>query len=180
MNFGVVTNDFEKIENVMITVGRSKIYARLKFNPKMLINDNSYSTKFLSNELEITNTGKVKNFPSASGYYYVVSNQIANNRQSVTLGTSLGGKNIRLYLAGGYGERHNLWGLNLRSYNSNQNEQNIWAKNINQTFKGIEAEGGLFLKLGSFNIMGGASMIFDSKQGSSFIDCHLGLGFSNR
>lgn len=180
VNFGAVTNDLENIETVMLTMGGRKIYVRVKLNPNMLGKGDTYSTKFSSNELEITNDGKVKNFPSSSGYYYVVSDQVASNRQSATLGTSFGGKTLRFYLGAGYGERLNLWSLNLNSYTNNQTAGNIWAKNINQSWRGIEAEGGFFLKLGHLNIMGGVSTIFDSKQSSPYFDFHLGLGFSTR
>jgi len=180
MNFGVVANDIGNLETVMASMGGRKIFLRVKFNPKMLGKSDNYSTNFISNELEITNSGKVTNFPSSTGYYYVVNDQIASNRQSATLGTSFGGGKLRFYLGGGYGERLNLWSLNLNSYNNNFISRNIWAKNINQSWKGIETEVGIFLKLGKFNIMGGVSAIFDSNQSNPFIDCHLGFGFSTR
>jgi hypothetical protein len=180
MNIGAVFSDLEKVEKYMVTMGAKKFYFRVKFTPEMLGNNNLYSTNYLSNKLEITNSGRVNNFPASSGNYYVVSNQMSSNRQSATLGTSFGGKTIRLYLGAGYGERLNLWNLNLNSYSNNQTVGNIWATNINQSWKGIEAEGGLFLKLGHFNIMGGASAIFDSKQSSPYFDFHLGIGFSTR
>ena len=179
-NIGVVTNDPKELETVMVTMGGRKFYVRIKFNPQMLGQGGNYSTNFLSNELEITNTGRVKNFPSSSGYYYVVSDQMESNRRSATLGTSFGRKKLRFYIGGGYGERFNFWGINLYSYSNNQDAGNIWAKNINQSWKGIEAEGGFFLKLKQFNIMSGVSTIFDSRQSSPFLDFHLGLGFSTR
>jgi hypothetical protein len=179
-NIGAVVNDPKIIDNLMVTMGGRKFYVRVKLNPKMIGKSDNYSTTYLSNELEITNAGRINNFPSASNSYYVVSDQLTSNRQSVTLGTSFGGETLRFYLGGGYGERLNLWGLNINSYSNNQTVGNFWAKNINQSWKGIEAESGFFLKLGHFNIMGGVSTIFDSKQNSPFFDFHLGLGFSTR
>lgn len=179
-NIGAVVNDPKIIDNLMVTMGGRKFYVRVKLNPKMIGKSDNYSTTYLSNELEITNAGRINNFPSASNSYYVVSDQLTSNRQSVTLGTSFGGETLRFYLGGGYGERLNLWGLNINSYSNNQTVGNFWAKNINQSWKGIEAESGFFLKLGHFNIMGGVSTILDSKQNSPFFDFHLGLGFSTR
>lgn len=179
-NIGVVANDREIIDNFMVTMGGKRFFVRIKLNPKMIGKSANYSTNYLSNELEISNAGRVNNFPSASETYYVVSDQMVGNRQSFTLGTSLGVETIRFYLGAGYGERLNLWGLNLRSYNNNQNVGNVWAKNINQSWKGIEAESGMFFKLGRFNIMAGVSTIFDSKQSSPCFDFNLGLGFSTR
>ncbi len=181
MNAGAVANDPGKIETLMVTIGSKRIYVRLKFNPSEFGKDDGYSTNFLSSELEINNSGKVQNFPSSTGYYYVVNDQMVNNRQSATLGANFGGKTLRFYLGGGYGERANFWGLNLNTYSGSQNDvKRVWAKNINQSWKGIEAEGGLFLKLGHFNILGGTSVIFDSKQTAPYIDLHFGIGFSTR
>jgi hypothetical protein len=180
MNFGTVVNDVKTIETFMVTLGFKNIYFRVKANPSILGNTDLYSTQFSNSDLEITNSGRVTNFPPATGQYYVVNDQMMRNRQAATLGTSFGGRKLRFYLGGGYGQRTNLWGFNLHSYNSNSNLGNGWAKNINQSWKGLEGEGGLFLKLGHFNLMGGASAIFDSKLNAPFVDFHIGIGFSTR
>jgi hypothetical protein len=180
MNIGAVTNDVKKVETFMVTLGVKRIYVRIKMNPNMLANEGNYSTNFSNSKLEITNSGKVINFPPSTGYYYVVNDQMENNRQAATIGTSFGGKKLRIYLGGGYGERTNLWGIDLRSYSDNVYTGNVRAKNINQSWKGPEGEAGLFLKLGHFNVMGGAGAIFDSNQDNPFIDFHLGIGFSTR
>jgi hypothetical protein len=163
----------------LLTLGIKSFYLRAKFNPIYLYEPDKYSTSFSSTKLEISNAGRVVNFPNSTGSYYTVNGEKYSFRQGVSMGTMIGNSKTRAYIGGGYGERVMLWGLSTFQYSGGVGSQ-YWSKNIDQSYKGIEAELGLFLKMQNFNIMAGGNVIIDPLIKSPYIEVHLGFGLSNR
>lgn len=178
-NVGLSSNDFKSPDNFLLTLGIKSFYLRAKFNPIYLYEPDKYSTTFSSTKLEISNAGRVVNFPNSTGSYYTVNGEKYSFRQGVSMGTMIGNSKTRAYIGGGYGERVMLWGLSTFQYSGGVGSQ-YWSKNIDQSYKGIEAELGVFLKMQNFNIMAGGNVIIDPLIKSPYIEVHLGFGLSNR
>ncbi len=166
-------------QNMMLSFGIRYLYLRIKGNPFYLLKTTEYSTHFRGTELSISDDGRIQDFPPSTGYYYVLNRESFQRRTGYTIGTLIGTKKMRVYIGGGYGERDLLWNLDLIPYTTGP-QSKVWARNVNYSWKGIEGEIGLFLKLRKFNLMIGASTIVDKQNNSPFIDLHLGIGFSTR
>ena len=102
------------------------------------------------------------------------------SRISATTGFLFGGRFLRLYIGGGYGNADILWGLDIHNYSSGMIEREVWARNVDRSAAGPEVEAGVFLKLGVLNIMAGGSMIKDSKLSRPYHEFHVGIGFSSK
>ena len=69
-------------------------------------------------------------------------------------------------------------GLVIHNYSGSSKEREVWAMNTDQSATGAEVEGGVFIRLGVINIMGGASMIQDSKIAKPYREFQLGIGYT--
>jgi hypothetical protein len=172
LNVGGVFNEVPELSSGLVTVGSRKIYLSAKIPLSVLgigaINSNS--------DYVASITG-IDNYPVSSGTYYVFNGKYTNKRTAYTLGYIMGGEKLRVAIGAGYGSNDLLW--EAETYNSsNVKEANIWAKNIEYSVAGPEAEVRIFLKLKSFNIMGGVSTIYSLDSERKFMDGHIGIGFS--
>lgn len=172
INAGIGANDLAIASNLMVTVGTKLIYLRVKFPSPFSNNNKPSAASYMCNDKAITN------YPNSSGTYYQFNDKVYVKTTSFTAGIKFGGKTLRGYLGGGYGIREIYWGADIYRYSDNNLEKNAWAKNIVQSITGPEAEAGLFLKFGKFNIMGGANMVFSTSSNFKYIGADMGIGFS--
>lgn len=173
INAGIGAYDLSIASNFMVTVGTKLIYLRVKFPASFSNNNQPVEASYECNDNAITN------YPSNSGTYYQFNDKVYVKTTSFTAGVKFGGKILRGYLGGGYGIREIYWGVDIYRYSDNNNVgKNVWAKNIVQSITGPEAEAGLFIKFGKFNIMGGANMVFSTSSDLKYIGADLGIGFS--
>lgn len=105
--------------------------------------------------------------------YYQYNGRMTTKRFAYTAGGYVGWPFLAIYLGGGYGRRELLYAIDEYAYGSSYSSQSDWVKHTAGSFEGWEAEGGLLLKLGYFNMMGGAATI----QGK-YTDFNLGIGLS--
>ncbi|MBE5322020.1 hypothetical protein IM793_22890 [Pedobacter sp. MR2016-19] len=166
-NAGVTTNDVNntgQFSNFMGTVGYGRNfggYLRIKFSTDQT--KSSYAS-----------TGNSLTDFNSPGYY-LFNGQTKNKRAGYTAGIFFGGKVASVYLGGGYGTRELLWGVDLKSYQDPLNSSPIWSTNVPSSFQGAEAEAGVLIRLGFFNLMGGISSI-----NFKYNDIHAGIGFNIR
>ncbi len=172
INTGVVTHEFSVPTNFSVTVGSKLIYLRVKF-PLDFTNDNKPG----EDGYECYDKTLVS-YPANSSAYYKFNDKVYIKASSYTLGLMFGGRTLRVYLGGGYGVRDVYWGVNIYSNSNNNLENSVWAKNLAQSISGPEIEAGLFLKLGHFNIMGGANMVYSPSTKNNYISSDIGIGFS--
>ena len=161
VNFTEITN-IEKTDNYMISVGyggRLGGFVRAKLSGK------NTSASFQTDDVSVMNY----NFPG----YYEYNGQIVDKRSGYTAGMFFGGHMLSGYLAGGYGSRELLWGIDQYDYGSGGFHYSGYAKHIGSSFKGAELEVGVMLRLGFINIMGGASNIK-----FKYTDFNLGIGIN--
>lgn len=175
-NFGLAGKDPSSYDNGMITIGRRTVYLRAKFYWKDLqriVKDDYTPVKpnYDYNDVAILN------YPTNNTYYSANGNSIAK-RTSYTLGFMAGLKHARIYLGAGYGKREMFHEFDIYDKNTNRLIHKVWTKNIAQSISGIEGESGLFIKLGGFNLMGGANMIYSPSDKRKYTDWHAGIGFS--
>lgn len=159
-----------------ITIGSKLWYIRGKTSLPFILS-NKFQTSLGSTSLQISDQSRVINYPRTSGTYYIVSGNSALSRISATTGFLLGTPVVRFYLGGGFGKADILWGLDIHNYSDNNKEREVWAMNADQSATGPELEGGVFIRLGVINIMGGASMIKDSKIAKPYREFQFGIGF---
>jgi len=172
INAGIGANDLSIASNLMVTVGTKLIYLRVKFPSPFSNNNKPVEATYQCNDNAITN------YPSNSGTYYQFNDKVYVKTTSYTAGVKFGGKTLRGYLGGGYGIREIYWGTDIYRYSDNNVEKNVWAKNMVQSITGPEAEAGLFIKFGKFNMMGGANMVFSTSTNLKYIGADIGIGFS--
>jgi hypothetical protein len=162
-----------------LTLGNKNLYVRTKLSQSFILR-NSYSNEYQGKKLLISDLGKVENYPTSSGTYYIVNGGQALLRASLTAGVLFGSRNFRGYIGAGYGQSDIVWGVDIESYSTSQKTNQIWAINSDQSAKGLELETGLFIKIGSFNFMSGVSLIQSPNLKKPFMELNFGIGFSIR
>ncbi len=192
LNVGISENNYQMPGNFMITAGVKPVYFRAVFNPSYIANTNEYTSLYNGTKIQISNDGRVKDFPSGSGAYYTVSSGVVRASSSFSAGllipllnnkSETGGRSsegLYLYTGAGYANRLTYWELYINSYAGGAN-QKIWVKNADQSWEGLLTEAGLFLNVGNrINILGGGSLLFDPLHKTPFISCQAGIGFTFR
>jgi hypothetical protein len=162
LNGGAVAQKTDLINNVVLTLGCRWVYVSTKF---AIEKGDKYSyTGLTINEA----------IPSGSSYQFTGSDYYS--RTSITGGFLFGGGNFRLYLGGGVGTYQDVKEFNIIDASTNIIQSTEYARAANALNSGIEAEGGIFLRIGSLTFMGGASSLFIKNQTTPFIDYHLSVG----
>jgi hypothetical protein len=163
INGGVVAQKTDQINNLVFTLMCRWGYVRAKLALEK-------GEKYSYNDF-----GVVESLGSDNNYQFTGKNVYA--RTSYTGGVLIGGNDIRLYLGGGIGSYHDIKEFNIVNTSTGTTLSTEYARKENGLVSGIEAEGGLFIRLGSISIMGGVSSIFAKSQANQFIDYHISLGF---
>jgi hypothetical protein len=165
INGGAVSNDpshLRELKNYVATIGGGK---NIGWFVRAKITDDQSKASYQSTGAQITNYNQAG--------YYQYNSQMVSKRAAYTGGIYLGGKYLAVYIGGGYGARELLYGIGQYSYDNNFSSQSAWVKNTAYSYAGAEIEGGLIIKAGFFNMMGGLSTI----QGK-YTDYNLGIGFN--
>lgn len=163
INGGIVTDDpnnLSNISNYMVTIGGGKNigwYLRAKISKSQTTSDIAPD--------QISDQG------GSGSYRY--NGLFINQHNAYSFGLYLGGRNLAVYLGGGYGQLISLNGVDQFNGSSYLSDNSYWVKNPAGSLTGIEAEGGLLIKASIFNLMGGVSTI----QGK-YTDYHLGIGLN--
>ena len=166
VNGGVVftePSNVGKTDNYKITIGsggRIGWFASIKLSSK-----NNTTAAFQTNDVNLTDY-------NVAGYYSY-NGEIVNKRSAYTAGIFLGGYKVSAYLGGGYGTRTLLWGIDQYQYGDNGSYAKSYASHTGESYKGAELELGLMLRLGFFNLMGGASSLQ-----FKYTDFNIGVGFN--
>ena len=160
----------QELNNLSFTIGSKRLYLRYKTG-----------IKNISAPYEITYSptlgNTISNYPIQTSTYYEFSGEKTILRNAYTGGFMIGGRVLRIYLGGGLGEATSAWGVNIADYNNPAAITKTWGAVQKETYRGIEGEAGLFIRLGFLNIMGGVNLIYDNKNGQ-YIDGTLGLGLT--
>jgi hypothetical protein len=162
LNGGVVAQNTDLINNLALTLGCRWVYVSTKL---ALEKGDKYSYSNLTLN-EATPTGTSYQF-TGSDYY---------SRTSITGGFLIGGGNLRLYFGGGVGTYQDVKQFNIINTSTNDILSTEYARSSSGLNSGTEAEGGIFLRLGSLTFMGGASSLFIKNQTKPFIDYQLSIG----
>jgi hypothetical protein len=165
INGGLVTNDpnqLSGIKNYVATIGGGR---NIGWFLRAKISGVQFTPNYETGGTQITNY-------SLPGYYQY-NGEVISKRTGYTGGLYLGIANLAFYIGGGYGIRELLYGIDQYRYDSSYRTGTAWVKNNAYSYSGAELEGGLILKTGSFNVMGGLSNV----QGK-YTDYNLGLGFN--
>lgn len=119
------------------------------------------------------------------GSYFVYNNEKTNNRLSATFGiTKKLAKSAFLLVGAGYGQRELLWGVDEYLNANNIYLKSGWGNNKSGYYVGPEAEAGLLLKAGVFNISFGVNAIvyntesYSSYNQNPYFDYQLGIGIN--
>ncbi|HEY1025980.1 MAG TPA: hypothetical protein VGE26_12490 [Sphingobacteriaceae bacterium] len=165
VNAGFVNNnlsDLNSFSNLSLSVGgggRFGWYGRIK------VSINQDKSTYETNNSGLTDY-------EGTGYYQF-NGKILNKRFGATAGLVYTQRPISLYVGAGYGSRDLQWGITEFAYISNEEQRKAWAKNVESSFKGPEIEGGIILRFGFFNILGGIGSV-DFK----YMDAHVGIGYN--
>lgn len=165
INGGVVVADISQLDrskNFVVTLGGGK---KVGWFIRAKISASQNKAAFQTAGTQVSNY----NLPG----FYQYNARTVSKRSGYTGGVYLGGRHIAVYLGGGYGQRELLYGIDQYNYGNALYIQSAWVKHAGYSYSGAEAEGGLILKTGSFNLMGGVSTI----QGK-YTDYHLGIGLN--
>ncbi len=169
LNAGVVSDDLNKAGksgNLVFTLGGGGQHVGAYVRAKV-------STNQSRPDLQTNGDGYINDY-NRPGYYYAYNGRSVSKHSAYTGGMYLGGQNIAIYLGGGYGRRQLLAGIDQFPYGMGYYDStDSWVKNLRYNYQGWEAEGGLLLRAGLFNLMGGVS----SLQGK-YTDFHLGAGLT--
>lgn len=153
-------------------IKKSGWYLRAKYS------FNSVKSSYTSNNdalLDYTSTAN----------YYVFNGNVRENRLGVSGGLIFGITRRWLFmnLGIGYGKRELMWGIDEVSYTTGGKTQK-WAKNVMQSYEGVELEYGLMIKCWILNVMvGGNSVFANSKDeaphaSGAFNDLYTGVGIN--
>jgi len=165
INGGAVTNDpsqLKGIKNYVATIGGGR---NIGWFVRGKISGDQSKADYESTGMQILNYNRAG--------YYQYNNQVVSKRTGYTGGIYLGGRYWAVYLGGGYGTRELLYGINQNTYDQTFSSQSSWVKNTTYSYSGAETEGGLILKTGFLNLMGGVSNI-----AGKYTDYNLGIGLS--
>ena len=164
LNGGIVASDahLNGISNYVVTIGGGK---NIGWFIRAKISGDQSAAAYESADVQINNY-------SQPGYYEY-NTKIVNKRAAYTGGIYLGGRNVAIYIGGGYGTRELLYGIDQYSYGNSVSTASAFVKNTAYSYSGAEIEGGLMVKIGFFNVMGGASTI-----SGKYTDYNLGIGFN--
>jgi hypothetical protein len=165
INGGVVFQDVNKISNAntyVLTIGRGR---NLGWFLRAKISGEQSKAAYQSTGTQITNY-------DLPGFYQYNSKSVSK-RAGYTGGLYFGSTYLAVYIGGGYGTREAFYGIDQYNYGSSYAYQSAWIKNSTYSCSGAELEGGLMLKAGYFNIMGGVSTI----QGK-YTDYNFGIGIN--
>jgi hypothetical protein len=163
INGGVITNDpdhLSSISNYMITIGGGKNigwYLRAKISKSQASSDIA--------------PDQISDLGGSGSYRY--NGLFIKQHNAYSFGLYLGGKNLAVYLGGGYGQLIRLNGVDQFNSSNYLSDNSYWVKDPAGSLTGVEAEGGLLIKASIFNLMGGVSTI----QGK-YTDYHLGIGLN--
>ncbi|NTE05612.1 hypothetical protein G6M26_20455 [Agrobacterium tumefaciens] len=166
VNGGVVftePSNVGKSDNYVLTIGsggRIGWFASVKLSSK-----NNTTAAFQTNNISLTDYNMAG--------YYSYNGEVINKRSAYTAGIFLGGYKVSAYLGGGYGTRTLLWGIDQYQYGNNGSYAKSYALHTGESYKGAELELGLMLRLGFFNLMGGASSLQ-----FKYTDFNIGVGFN--
>ena len=107
--------------------------------------------------------------------YYSFDEEIKIIRYSLTGGlTFQAGRNVYCYAGGGYGTNDLLWHINEYNYSDDSKTGDDYAKNVNYSYSGIEAEAGIIINSGSFFFSTGVSSQSFKRLDGTF---SIGLAF---
>jgi hypothetical protein len=130
----------------------------------------------VSSNLE-TNNSKITNFPVNTNTYYIISDKVASQRVSYTLGYMKEFRGFNVYVGGGMGNNDVYWNAQTFSYaNPGLRISDSWVKNVVQSANGLEAEVGGTVKFKNVNLQGGINLIKGAS--SLFISADFGVGFT--
>lgn len=178
---GNVSANFKKIQEspvISLTIGKlaeTGWYLRGK-----------YSSKFKTSAYTIQDD--VISGYSNTGSYYVYNGNTADNRWAITAGFVQKMNRAFYVLAGiGYGQRDLMWDVNEYSSQNNSLLKESWGRNLNGSYKGVEAEATLLLRVSFLNIAIGINGIAPTNSSNSqntgstykiYGDCYAGVGIS--
>jgi hypothetical protein len=164
INGGVVAQNTEQINNILLTLGCRWVYVSAKLP---LEKGEKYSYNSVGGIVEPLPAGTSPQF-TGTNYY---------THSAFTGGVLIGGNGLRIYLGGGVGKYQDIRQFNLVKNSGNLVQSTEYARSADGELSGTEAEGGLFLRMGSITLMGGVSSLFINSRPEPFIDYHLSLGF---
>lgn len=188
---GATSNRFDLFPNLMATVGSRSLYLRAKFNPLALSAANDQKRGFMGVPLTVNDKSQLTNFPAATGMYYTIGSGTRASHTGLTVGGMFALLNPRssdrflplsLVFGAGYGIREMYWDTQIGSY-TDQRTESHWAKNVDQAWRGLELEGGIFIPItGSIFIQPVVSAIFDSNKQMPYtsVGLSLGVAFKNK
>lgn len=158
--------------SVMVGLGpvdRWKIYVRMK--KTSLGNLGKVSPTLVSNNLKITN------YPVNTNTYYIISNKLASQRDSYTIGFMKEYARLNIYGGVGLGNSQVYWNAETYGYaNPGLRLSDTWVKNKSQSASGIEVEAGATVKIQNFNLQGGVNVI--RGENGLFISADFGIGIT--
>jgi len=165
INAGIVGQSVDNFNNFVVSFGCKWVYISTKFSLEK--GDKYYYDNAIPTGIYGLPTGAFAELTDKKFY----------TRTSYTGGFMIGGGVFRIYLGGGIGSYQNVKQFKL--YNTSESPSTEYAREgITKVKTSPEAEGGIFLKLGSFTIMGGVSSLFiNEPQSSQFMDGHITIGF---
>ncbi len=180
VNVGIVPLDISGIQtSKTLTISISRIKGRFGWYVR-----GKYSIGSAVSSSLITNTtdDKVANYASSVNYYKF-TNLTSTSRLSATAGIHIGiTKNAFINIGTGYGARNLYWGINeFLAVDNSAVAGNLWAKNVNYSPSGIEAEGGISLLFNRINVNVNYSMLglaSGSSTSKKFSDISLGVGYN--
>lgn len=179
LNAGLASNVFNKEisqYNGQLTIGSQKIYLRGKVPFSVTQSKRLEKIPFQGTNLEGDNV-KVTNYPVSSNTYYKYNDVVQNETYGISGGVFLGSGVVKLYVGGGYGVRDLYWQVDIYDYSTNGFQQSATVKNIMQSVSGPLVEGGILLRIGAINLMGGMSMIIGSNS-VLYRDVNVGIGIN--
>jgi hypothetical protein len=178
INFGLASNNItEDIfdHNAQFTIGSNSIYVKGRA-PLSLAQPKHKMPWDDKLQLE-TDDSQITNYPANTNSYYTLNGRTRSELYSLSGGFLLGGRVLKIYLGGGYGERKLYWGADIFDYRYHNKIGIEWARHQGQSISGPMVEGGVLLRLGFFNISGGMNIIMGNNS-TTYRSFDAGIGFT--
>lgn len=187
LGLGGANNRLDAFPSLVATVGGRGFYIRMKGNPLFMPVAQKQKTGLNGTSLEINDLSSITNFPTGTGSYYEVKPSVRARQTSISMGTVVPviipqskyqPLPVALMVGLGYGSREVFWQADVVSY-ADQSVKTYWAKNTDQSWKGLELETGLFIPVSEkLFVMPGFSAIFDAGRKVPYRSISLSVGLA--
>lgn len=173
---GGILNDIssDHFNNLFLMVGTKHVYV------KTTLYELLGGTTGSNNQADFTANNSQLLSSSIGSILYQFNETNYTNVNMYSAGFLVGVPNFRVYFGAGQGEVEQLVGFDAFSPSSGDYLDSYLARNIEQSYRGLALESGVFLTAGPWNFMAGINYIKSATNNLDFLSVQFGTGFTIR